>query len=366
MMHHQSYWEGELYNQSYDLVVVGGGLTGQSTALFFKKENPKASVLVLDRGFFPIGASTRNAGFACIGTIGEHLADLEIDSEERLKQRIKDRYEGLLLLRETLGDEAIEYQHTGGWELLPDPEKFSEAKANIGKFNSWMEELIGEKDLYEAGSYNGIPSIFNRCEGMLHPGKMIKKLYELNRELGVEFRWNTPVQRIDADESVVVVNDSVSFRSEKLVIATNAFTNALLPDKAIKPGRGYVFVTNELDSMDWKGTFHYDKGYVYFRNLGDHRLLLGGARNFDPQTEETTEFGINEHIKGFLLYFAEEVLKLPKGWKVEKEWSGIMGFTESKSAFFEKVSDRCLVAAGLSGMGVALGMQLGKKAANAV
>ncbi|HBQ61503.1 MAG TPA: FAD-dependent oxidoreductase, partial [Balneolaceae bacterium] len=57
----RSFWESELYERTYDLIVIGGGLTGQSTAHFFKKKNPKASVMVLDRGFFPIGASTRNA-----------------------------------------------------------------------------------------------------------------------------------------------------------------------------------------------------------------------------------------------------------------------------------------------------------------
>ncbi len=366
MKFRQSIWEDVLYHQKYDLIVVGAGLTGQSAALFFKKENPDAKVLVVDRGVFPIGASTRNAGFACIGTIGEHLSDLEIDSEEQLKKRIKDRYEGLILLRETIGDDAMDYNHTGGWELYIDPDKYKIAEENISRFNYWMEELIGEQNIYEPVVYNGITSIYNRCEGMLHPGKAIKKLYELNRALGVEFRWNTPIKEIDPNEGKIIVDELLYFSADKIVVATNAFTSKLLKDYVIKPGRGYVFVTNELNHLNWKGTFHYDKGYVYFRNLGDKRVLLGGGRNIDPNAEETDEFGINEDIKGFLLYFAEEVLELPEGWKVEYEWSGIMGFTESKSAILEKVSDHCIVAAGLSGMGVALGMQLGKKAAKAV
>ena len=87
----RSYWERALYEQEYDLIVVGAGLTGQSVAHFFKKDHPDSRVLIIERGSFPIGASTRNAGFACIGTIGEHLADLEIESEEKVKTRIKER-----------------------------------------------------------------------------------------------------------------------------------------------------------------------------------------------------------------------------------------------------------------------------------
>lgn len=366
MKYRQSFWEAVFYNQTYDLIVVGAGLTGQSTAHFFKKEYPDAQVLIVDRGVFPIGASTRNAGFACIGTVGEHLADLEIDSEEKLKERIKDRFQGLQLLKSTLGEEEIEYQETGGWEIIPGKEEYEKLSSQIDRFNGWMNELIGEKDLYEAGSYNGITSIYNRCEGMLHPGKMVKRLYQLNRELGIEYRWNTPIRDVDQDQGKVIVDELLSFEAEKIVIATNAFTKQIIPDRVIKPARGYVFVTNELELLNWKGTFHYDKGYVYFRNLGENRLLMGGGRSIDPQGEETDEFGINEHVKGFLLYFAEEYLQLPANWKVEQEWSGIMGFTESKSPIFEKLSDRCLVVAGLSGMGVALGMQMGKKAAKAV
>ena len=43
-----------------------------------------------------------------------------------------------------------------------------------------------------------------------------------------------------------------------------------------------------------------------------------------------------------------------------------MGFTESKSYLLEQIDENCILAAGLSGMGVALGMNLGKKASDLV
>lgn len=359
----QSYWEKALYQTSYDLIIVGAGLTGQSTAYFFKKENPDAKVLVLDRGFFPIGASTRNAGFACIGTVGEHLADLKIDSEKSLKKRITSRFEGLQLLRETLGDEAIEFEETGGWEIYTDSNEFQKSKKEIDRFNLWMEEITGEKNWYEAGTYLGVPSIYNRLEGMLHPGKMIKKLYELNIATGVEFRLNTSIKEVFIEKREVITEQGIKINGARIVLATNAFTTKLLPKRTIKPGRGYVFVTNEIDTLQWKGTFHYNKGYVYFRNLGDRRMLIGGGRNVDIDSETTTDFGVNEAIKSYLIEFTNEILKLPNYWEIEQEWSGIMGFTESKSPMVEHISEGCLLVAGLSGMGVALGMKLGKEAA---
>tara|TARA_R110002096_G_scaffold97694_20_gene217839 strand:+ start:11408 stop:12514 length:1107 start_codon:yes stop_codon:yes gene_type:complete len=365
-MANYSFWEDALHSKKYDLVVVGAGITGQSTAYFYKKEFPDADVLVIDRGSFPIGASTRNAGFACIGTIGEHLADLEIEAEAAVKNRIKSRYNGLLLLRGILGDDAINYEHCGSWEVFDNKDEFKKCSTQIDKFNAWMEELLGENEMYSSGEYQGHPAIFNKVEGMLHPGKMMQRLHEMNVQSGVEFRWNSPVKRIDADLGRVFVEERSSFHTNKIVVATNAFSGALVGEHVIKPGRGYVFITKPLKNSPWKGTFHYNKGYVYFRNLGEDRLLLGGGRNVDITTEETTEFGVNESIKKYLVEFANTVIKLPKNWEIEREWSGIMGFTETKSPHIKQIGERGLLVAGLSGMGVALGMQLGKTAASKV
>lgn len=362
----RSYWEDELYDQTYNLIVVGAGLTGLSSAYFFKKEFPDAHVLVLERGFYPIGASTRNAGFACIGSVGELAADLEIESEDVIKQRIKDRYEGLLLLRKTLGDENIAYEACGGWEVFTNSEEYHTAKEYIPRFNVWMEELIGESNVFESSSYLENPSIFNKVEGMLHPGKMIKTLYQKCISAGIEFRWNCTVKNLDLETNQVTLENGPSFKSNKLIIATNAFTLQILPSHVIKPGRGYVFITKKINLLEWKGTFHYKKGYVYFRNLGDSRMLIGGGRHVSFDEEKTSEFGVNETIKDYLINFSNTVLKLPQGWEIEREWSGIMGFTESKSYLLEEVRENCVLAAGLSGMGVALGMNLGKKAAELV
>lgn len=362
----RSFWEKELYDQKYDLIVVGAGLTGLSAAYFFREKHPDATILVIDRGLYPIGASTRNAGFACIGSVGELIADLEIETEEIVKQRIQDRYKGLLLLREVLGDQHIDYDACGGWEIFTNSDEFLKLQESVPKLNALMEEMIDEKNVFKIGTYSGNPSFFNRVEGQLHPGKMIKTLYQKCIRSGIEFRWDTNIQEIDTDLNQIRSQRGYQFRSGKLIIATNAFTSKLLPNQKITPGRGYAFVTNELTFMNWKGTFHFNKGYVYFRNIGEQKILLGGGRNIAYDEECTSKFGVNQTIKEYLINFADEVLELEKGWSIEHEWSGIMGFTKSKSYLLENISTNCVLAAGLSGMGVALGMNLGKKASKLV
>ena len=50
----------------------------------------------------PQGASTKNAGFACFGSLSEIIDDLKSHSEEEVIQLVKKRVDGLQLLRETL------------------------------------------------------------------------------------------------------------------------------------------------------------------------------------------------------------------------------------------------------------------------
>lgn len=357
-----SYWERDTFLKNYDLIVVGAGIVGLSSALFYKRRHPDARVLVLDKGFIPEGASTRNAGFACVGSVTEYMADLEKESEEGIKERIQNRYEGLNLLKETLREDEIGYEACGGYELFTDRQKFEEAADAIPKFNEWIKTLIGEKNVYSTATLNGYPVIHNRLEGALHPGKMMQRLIDLVRIEGIEIKWNTAVSSVHS-EGFLTLETGINLTAQKVLIAANGFAKKLLPELSVSPARGYVFVTNELSNMPWKGTFHYDRGYIYFRNIGN-RLLLGGARNIAADQEATDHFGINEKIKSHLVEFAEEILNIEKNSQIEHEWSGIMGFTQSKTPILQKLDNHRFVAAGLSGMGVAIGTRIGQKASD--
>ncbi len=356
-----SLWEHDSFLKPYDLIIVGAGIVGLTSALFYKRDNPEKKVVVLEQGFLPQGASTRNAGFACVGSIGEHLADMDKESEEKIKMRIVRRYRGLELLRDTLGDEAIGYEHCGGYEFFRTRGAFDRVEPEIELFNSWMEELLDEKTVYSPQELQGYPVIYNRLEGALHPGKMMQALIQKVNAVGVEIKWNSTVDRVSS-AGEVKISGGPKLEAEKILFAANGFVPKLLPDLEIKPGRGFVLVTNKLDSLPWKGIFHHDRGYIYFRNVGN-RLLIGGARNMDEKAEATDQFGTNDKIKKHLVGFVSDVLKLPTGWEIEKEWSGIMGFTPTKTPVLKQLDEYRFVAAGLSGMGIAIGSEVGREAA---
>ncbi len=337
---------------------------GLSSALFYKQQNPSTRVAVLERGFLPQGASTRNAGFACVGSIGEHLADMEKESEQNIKNRIKRRYEGLQLLKETLGEEEIGYDHCGGFEFFKSQRKFENVASEIDRFNGWMKELIGESDVYSTDELQGYPVVRNRLEGALHPGKMMEALAKKVSSSGVDIKWNSRVEDVTR-EGVVSIANGPKIQSDNVLFAANGFVRRLLPDIEITPARGFVMVTNEQENLPWKGIFHHDRGYIYFRNVGN-RLLIGGARNLDKDGEQTDQFGTNETIKAHLKEFVSQTLKLGNNWNIDYEWSGIMGFSSTKTPIVEQLDQRRFVAAGLSGMGIAIGMEVAKNAVSIV
>ena len=136
----------------------------------------------------------------------------------------------------------------------------------------------------------------------------------------------------------------------------------MLPELEIEPGRAQVLITSSIENLQVKGSFHYEKGYYYFRNVGD-RILFGGGRNLDFSTEQTTEFGLTEIIQNKL----EELLStmiLPRNkYIVEQRWSGIMGLGKTKNTIVKKISDHLFCAVRMGGMGSAIGTMVGEEAA---
>ena len=95
-----SYWEIESWLTDVDFCVVGSGITGLSCALELRKSHPGAKILILERGILPAGASTRNAGFACFGSLTEILDDLQSHTEDEIVSLVSNRFTGIRMLRE--------------------------------------------------------------------------------------------------------------------------------------------------------------------------------------------------------------------------------------------------------------------------
>ncbi len=365
-----SFWEQKNF-LNYDLIVVGAGFTGLSTAIHFKKQHKKAKVLVIDRGVFPSGASTKNAGFACFGSLTEILDDFWSMTPDEVLQLVEKRYAGLTQIRKQFGDKALRYQHRNGYEILGQEQL--EALEQLDSINHLLKKIFKKevfsqvKDPSKFGFSDYVKAVVkNRFEGELDPGAYVNALWEKASHLGVRIISGVTVVEVDHEGGRVLAEkkdkkEIFEFVGERVAICTNAFTQKLWPASPLEPGRGLILLSKPVaGGIPWKGGFHLDRGYVYFREV-EGRLLLGGARNKDFEKEKTTEFEVNPTIKTHLERLAQEVIFPGRALEWEMEWTGIMAFGTKKSPIIQQIGKKTAVAVRLGGMGVAIGWQVGKE-----
>lgn len=365
-----SYWELKTWFSNIDFCVVGSGIVGLNCALNLRKNHPKARIIVLEKGVLPQGASTKNAGFACFGSLSEILADLESHSEDDVYQLVQKRVKGLQLLRRSLGDKNINYQPYGGYELFLNANKalyehcLSE-KDSINKFlyPIFKEDVFSEKrNIYK---FNNIKEnyVLNQFEGQLDTGLMMEALLKKVRMSNIKIFNSIEVQSFSENNTSLSVKTNVcDFSASKLFIATNGFASNLI-DQKIKPARAQVLITKPIKNLKIKGTFHVDRGFYYFRNI-DNRILLGGGRNLDFEGEETTLFHITDRIQNKLEALLKTTILPNVSIDIEHRWSGIMGVGKHKKPIVKQISNHVFCGVRLGGMGVAIGSLVGNELAN--
>jgi len=369
-----SYWERTAFIDNTDVIIIGSGLVGLSAALHLKKQQPALKVLVLERGFLPTGASTKNAGFACFGTVSEQIAYLDRSSEEEVLRMVDYKWRGLQRLRQNLGDANIGYHQHGGYELFRNDEleKAGYCIDQVGKFNKLFRQAIGSPDIYSVADkkisdfgFNGVSRmICNAFEGQIDTGKMMRTLLTKVYNLGVSVLNNCDIQKIETENNAInLITSQGNFKTGKVILATNAFANQLFPGLKVTPGRGQVLVTKPIAGLKLKGTYHFDEGYYYFRNI-DNRVLFGGGRNIDFNAEQTWEFGQTEPVKQKLTEYLKEIILPNQKFEIDYWWSGIMGFGDDINPIVKQVEPGIFCAVRCNGMGVAMGSLVGEEVAD--
>lgn len=361
-----SYWEIKSWLTNIDFTIVGSGIVGLNCALHLKQRFPKANILILEKGMLPQGASTKNAGFACFGSLSEIINDLKQHSAAEVVNLIRQRVEGLQLLRQTLGDQAINYQQYGGYELFLDEDEslYEICLKQLPKINTLLQPLFNATVFELKPNHFNFKNIqpqliYNTFEGQLDTGKLMASLLQKVQGLGVKILNNCEVLHFEENSnSVEIKTKNFELSTKKLFITTNGFASQLL-NEVIEPARAQVLITKPIKNLNIIGAFHFDEGYYYFRNI-DNRILFGGGRNLDFKTETTTAFGETKRIQNTL----EDLLKntiLPNiNFEIDHRWSGIMGVGTRKQPIIKPIGNHSFCGVRLGGMGVAIGSLVGK------
>ena len=385
-----SVWEQSTYFAPKDLVIVGCGFVGLWTAYEAIHQNPKLQITILERGTIPSGASTRNAGFSCFGSVSELMSDIQLMGEATMLETVKMRYDGLQRIQEVFKAKEIDYNQWGGYELFEGKKgarndesglyDISKLESDIAYLNKILAPALktpkkngkylpiytnASKDIQKLG-FQGIEALaFNQLEGQLNSAKLVLALQKAVQAKGVQILFNTEVKKFKSHKKGVIITTNLEavLETKQFLVCTNGFAKQLIPSLDVVPARGQVFVTEPIKNLKFKGCFHFDEGYYYFRNLGN-RLLLGGARNADFKNEKTYSLETSATIQKVLEDFMMHRI-LPKGSKkpkIELRWSGTMGMGSIKKPIIEQLQPNVYCAVRMSGMGVAIAPIVAKKA----
>lgn len=364
-----SFWETRSWFSNIDYCVVGSGIVGLSCALALRAQRPAAKILVLERGMLPSGASTKNAGFACFGSISEVLADLDKHEDHEIFDLVSQRADGIDLLLQTLGQEAMGYIRHGGHEIFlnKDRELFEQCVASLDRVNQLLAPRFDGpvyKVVTDPFAFEGTVDqlVYSPFEGQIDTGRMMQALLAKAAQAGILVLNAVQVKDFQGGPSGVQIHcEHFDLQAGAIAIASNGFASQLL-SVPVKPARAQALITEEIPGLPLKGTFHLDQGYYYFRNLGE-RILFGGGRNLDVEGETTFELGTTALIQDRLDELLATVIMPGRKVEVAQRWSGIMGVGPQKLPIIEQLSSRVVCGVRMSGMGIALGSQAGAQMA---
>lgn len=209
-------------------------------------------------------------------------------------------------------------------------------------------------------------SIYNKLEGQIDTASMNDAFYRKVINTGIQVIFGTEVTEIfESDGSTSVTTTIGDIKTKTVAICTNGFAKQFIHDEEIQPARAQVLITKPIPRLKIKGTFHYDSGYYYFRNI-DNRILFGGGRNINFKAETTTDISTTPEIIDHLKHLLKTVILPDTPFEIDHQWAGIMGVGTSKKPIVKKCTDSIHCGVRLGGMGVAIGSLVGKELAQLI
>jgi gamma-glutamylputrescine oxidase len=339
------------HNGAVDVAIVGGGVTGLSCALTLAEGG--RSVRVHEARTIASGASGRNGGFALRGgAMPYDRAKGRLGAETaaafwRLTERTLDRMEGLA------GDAL---RRVGSLRLAADEEERAELVAEYdalrgdGFAAEWVDEPPGRL----AGRYPG--ALLQPDDAALQPARWVRRLAAQAADAGVELRENdrvTSLAEVDA---------------HAIVVASDGYPSGLLGelDELVQPMRGQVVVTEPLTERLYERPHYARRGFDYWQQLPDGRLVVGGRRDTDLAAETTSVEATTPEVQAALETLIRELVGRRSA--ITHRWSGIFGMSPDELPLAGRVPghEGLWVSRGYSGHGNVLGLACGDLVAKAI
>lgn len=354
--------------QNFDVVIVGAGITGLSTAYWLQKEDPSLKVAIVEKNRIGFGASGRNAGFITCGSV-EHFN--RMISKHGLEQAVeiwKFSETNLKLLQEEIIQDQgsqMQFEKKGAFSLAAQPNEFAELK-KVSEIMTGLKipnEIIEGSDVERRlGAINFVGGIKYLDDASTNP---ISLLEMIRKKLTATIFESVEAYKIETSNegTKILKTDKGDFETSMVVLALNGYSANLHPffkDK-IYPTRGQCLMMEAVPRF-MEGPCYANFYLDYFRQTPSGELLIGGFR----QIEKETEVGYSDHLTDVIQNSLHQfvVTYLPKlaNAKVTHRWGGVMGFSRDGEPMVGSIPDdpSIFFAGGYTGHGIGLAFNTGK------
>ncbi|MFS0864002.1 NAD(P)/FAD-dependent oxidoreductase [Fredinandcohnia sp. 179-A 10B2 NHS] len=350
-----------------DVVIVGGGFTGLSTAYHLQKRNVKT--IVLEKNYIGSGASGRNGGQILTGFIDSMSALAKKRGLETARKMLQMSLDSIDLIEKITKENKIScsFQRSGHlyaafkeshiqW-LKEEQEALARDfnyKISVIEKNDLKSEL--NTDFYYGGSIDEQSATF-------HPFNYVLGMADTVESLGGEVYENSEAIQIKKLPGNKVTIETAEGRvtAEHLVIVTNAYSGDLHKtiSRSVIPVESIMIATERLpeelvSSLIPKNRAVFDTKHMlyYFRRTPDNRIVFGGSGR-----------SISSDIGPLFVKLQEgmnRVFPELKNHKVEYSWSGKVGFTRDMLPYIGQLEDGTHFAFGYAGHGAAMSTLMGK------
>ena len=342
-------------DERVEVAVVGGGVTGLACARLLADAGLRVRVLEARR--VASGASGRNGGFALRG-LARRYADVRDPELMRLTEEALER------LAELAGDA---FRQVGSLYIANSDTEFAlvQAEHDALRADGFTSELVSREDLPPSlrSAYTG--GLYHATDGVLEPGRWGHRLAELAARAGAAIAEDTRALRL---EETTVASAYGTVSADHVVVATDGYTDGLVDelDAAVMRVRNQVVATAPLEERIFEHAVYARNGYDYWQQARDGRVVAGGRRDTDEETEATGEEGVTPSIQRQLEALVGEVVG--RAPEITHRWSGILAFTGDRLPLVGRVPgrDRLWASLGYSGHGNALAVWCGEAVARAI
>ncbi|HVD83131.1 MAG TPA: FAD-dependent oxidoreductase, partial [Bradyrhizobium sp.] len=358
-----------------DVVVIGGGFTGLSTALHLREAGVDVAIVeAMEPGW---GASGLNNG-QVIPTLSRP------DPEDIIARHgaAGERFVGLLrdsasVLFDLAGRYQIqaEQEQTGWVQPVHSPGRLKIAERRVlqwSKFGASVELLSRDETRQMLGSEAWFGGFWNRTGGHINPLALSRGLARVVLDRGGRIYARSPALSVERrNDRWIVRTEKAEISGRVLIVATNAYTGefskSLMPAMAheVMPVLSWQMATQPLSEtarqtiIPGRQALSDTHGELYFARYDARNRLVTGGAVVGPGNK-------SERLKAIV---AERLQRLwPRIGPIEFDyvWNGYVGMTTDSFPRIHRLGRNAYGWTGCNGRAVALSIALGDELSKAV